>query len=199
MTGNPSAATRSALVVAVPEAEPVVGRHRRALARSATVGVPAHVTVLYPFLAPERVDDAVLDKVREALSGTTVFECVFSRVRWFGEHLVWLQPEPDAPFRALTAAVWHRFPDHPPYGGDYSDPSPHLTVGDAHTADPTVLRRAAVDIEPELPITARIDRVLLLAGSDEPDSWWTMAVFDLPAGSPAPGRPVAEVEPRRPD
>jgi hypothetical protein len=41
----------SALLVTVPAAEPAVARHRSRLDTSATVGVPAHITVLYPFAA----------------------------------------------------------------------------------------------------------------------------------------------------
>ena len=42
----------SALLVAVPAAEPAVAAHRSRLDTSAAVGVPAHITVLYPFLPP---------------------------------------------------------------------------------------------------------------------------------------------------
>ena len=39
-----------------------------------------------------------------------------------------LRPEPDEPFRAMTAALVAAFPEHPPYGGKYADPIPHATV-----------------------------------------------------------------------
>ena len=57
--------TQSALIVAVPEAGEVVGRFRASLDRAALWGVPAHVTVLYPFLPPERINDEVLAAVGE--------------------------------------------------------------------------------------------------------------------------------------
>ena len=40
---------RTALVIAVPEAEPVVGRLRSLYDEADTTGVPAHVTLLFPF------------------------------------------------------------------------------------------------------------------------------------------------------
>ena len=43
-------AGQTALVVAVPSAEPVVARLRASYDVAAAYGVPAHVTVLYPFL-----------------------------------------------------------------------------------------------------------------------------------------------------
>ncbi|MEU6741541.1 hypothetical protein [Streptosporangium sandarakinum] len=58
--------TRTALIVPIPEAEEAVGPFRAALDVSAGWGVPAHVTVLYPFLPPERIDSRVL----AALTGT---------------------------------------------------------------------------------------------------------------------------------
>ena len=66
-----SSATRSsAVVVAVPEAEPAVAAHRRRLDRAAGWGVPAHVTVLYPFVPPDRIDHTTIAALAEA--GVTV-------------------------------------------------------------------------------------------------------------------------------
>ena len=45
---------RSALVVAVPDAEPVVGHLMLRLDANAVLGVPAHVTVLFPFVPADR-------------------------------------------------------------------------------------------------------------------------------------------------
>jgi len=45
-------AAQSAVLVPVPEAEPAVSRHRARLDRAAAWGVPAHVTILYPFAPP---------------------------------------------------------------------------------------------------------------------------------------------------
>ena len=58
--------THSALIVAVAEAEPAVADHRERLDRAATWGVPAHITVLYPFLPPADLE-AAATAVREHL------------------------------------------------------------------------------------------------------------------------------------
>ena len=42
----------SAVVVEVPEAEPLVGAWRLRFDPVAALGMPAHVTLLYPFVAP---------------------------------------------------------------------------------------------------------------------------------------------------
>jgi len=141
--------TESAVLVAVPEADDIVGRFRARLDRSAAWGVPAHVTVLYPFVDPDRIDPAVLDRLAAAVGSVPAFDVTLARLCWFGDDRLWLAPEPDHPFRALTAAVCREFPDHPPYGGVHDDPTPHLTVG--HDALVGVLRETADAIRPCCP------------------------------------------------
>jgi hypothetical protein len=53
-----TAPTESALVVVVPEAEAAVNAHRRRLDPAAAWGVPAHVTVLYPFAPPHTLTES---------------------------------------------------------------------------------------------------------------------------------------------
>ena len=50
----------TALLVPVPAAEPSVGKHRARLDEAARDGVPAHITVLYPFLPPAGIDETLL-------------------------------------------------------------------------------------------------------------------------------------------
>jgi len=49
----------SAFIVRVPEAEPCVGALRERFDASVKLGVPAHITVLVPFMSPERITEAV--------------------------------------------------------------------------------------------------------------------------------------------
>ena len=44
--------TESAVLVPIPAAERVVSTHRSRLDGAAALGVPAHVTVLFPFVPP---------------------------------------------------------------------------------------------------------------------------------------------------
>jgi 2'-5' RNA ligase superfamily len=55
--------TESALVILVPKAEPLVQSFRDRFDPSAALGVPAHITLLYPFIAPERIGADTLDAV----------------------------------------------------------------------------------------------------------------------------------------
>lgn len=168
---------QSALVVVVPEAEAAVGSFRASLDRAAMWGVPAHVTVLYPFLPPVRLDEAALAEAGAAVAEVPAFTVTFRRVGWFGGTVVWLAPEPDEPFRRLTAAVWRRFPETPPYAGAYSDSTPHLTIG--HDQPKELLDAAAAGVSAHLPVRAVVDAVHLLHGSKEPGSWHRVAEFPL--------------------
>jgi 2'-5' RNA ligase len=172
-------ATRSAIIVPVPETEHLVAWHRRTLGSTVSPTVPAHVTVLYPFVPPSRISAGTLAGIEAALTGIAAFECAFSQVKWFGDEVVWLEPKPDEHFRALTQAVCERFPAHLPYEGEHPDTVPHLTVADRRTGDPLSKRKAAADIAAVLPIHARIDRVRLVAGEDEHGPWRTITEFRL--------------------
>jgi 2'-5' RNA ligase len=107
--------TETALIVPIPEAEDAVGSLRATLDRSASWGVPAHVTVLYPFLPPDDVNSDVLAALNDIISATPRFDIALAHTDWFDDTAVWLAPLPDWPFRDLTSAVWRRFPDTPPY------------------------------------------------------------------------------------
>jgi 2'-5' RNA ligase len=156
-------------VVLVPAAEPVVGALRRELDPAAGRGVPAHVTVLYPWLAPKRIGEAALAALAMAVSAVPPFDVAFERVAWFGDEVVHLVPEPEAPFRALTEAVTAAFPETPPYGGAYDEVVPHLTLG--HGAPVDILRRAAAAVAPRLPFRASVAAVHVLQGVAGPDRW----------------------------
>jgi hypothetical protein len=185
----------SALLMLVPAAEPAVGAHRARLDLSAWDGVPAHLTVLYPFLPPADIGPGVITALADLFAGVPRFSFTLDRVRWFDEAVVWLGPSDDAPFRALTALTAAAYPSCPPYGGRYEEPQPHLTIG--HDAPLAELRAAAAAVAPLLPITAEAAEVTLMAGPDpaqpsEPGSgprrpWAAIASF--PLGPPAGAAP----------
>jgi hypothetical protein len=64
----------SALVVLVPEADSVVSPWRRRLDPPASVGVPAHVTILYPFVSPVQLDESLFALMADLFSGFGPFD-----------------------------------------------------------------------------------------------------------------------------
>jgi hypothetical protein len=162
---------RSALIVAVPEAEPVVAGLRQAHDPSAKLGVPAHVTVLFPFVPAADVDRN-LATLRELFVGVPSFGYRFDRVERFGDTTVFLAPEPRSAFSNLTEQVAARWPEHPPYEGVFEVVIPHLTVGDELDAQSASrvedLARAA--LSEHGPITGRASEVALIVEGDD-DHW----------------------------
>jgi 2'-5' RNA ligase len=172
-------ALESAILVPVPEAEPVVGALRAGLDRSAGLGVPAHVTVLYPFVPPQQITGAVIAAAASAVASVASFECQFAGTGWFGADVLWLTPEPAGPFRSLTAAVHAAFPQYPPFRGAFAEVIPHLTVGDRPEGGRATLRAAEAEVLPMLPVCTRVSRAWLMAGTDAPGSWRVLAALPL--------------------
>lgn len=176
--------TETAVIVPISAAEPAVGAHRHDLDPAERWGVPAHVTILYPFVNPSEINDEVTRAVAAAVTSVEAFDCRFAHTRWFGEEVLWLAPDPDAPFRRLTAAVWQAFPQHPPYGGVHDDVVPHLSVADSQGgADLAAMRVAETTVRANLPIAAHVDTVLLIAGTTQPSSWRVLQELPLSSGS----------------
>jgi 2'-5' RNA ligase len=144
---------RTALIVAVPEAEPHVAELRLAHDSSAALGVPAHITILFPFAPAAEVDE---DELGTLLGAQAAFDFELVSVEHWGDEVTYLAPRPAAPFVALTDAVQTRWPDYPPYEGLHDEPIPHLTVGEVR-----------LELAPPLPIACRAHEVLLLE-EDEP-------------------------------
>lgn len=167
----------SGLLVEIPEAEPVVADHRAALDANAHLGVPAHVTVLFPFLPPGRLDREVTSTLEALFATRPAFTTRFARTRWFDEDVLWLAPEDPGPFVALTHAVHAAYPGFPPYEGEYDDLAPHLTVAHGH---PLVrMLEAERRIRPLLPVAAQVASVTLLTQAAPGTRWTRHARFAL--------------------
>ena len=173
----------SALLVPVPAAEPAVGQHRARLDEAARDGVPAHITVLYPFLPLAGIDEPLLAALGRLFAGHAAFQFVLDKVGWFGEEVVWLGPHDPAPFTALTELAFRAFPSCPPYRGQITEVIPHLTIG--HGGGPQALGAAAESVRPCLPIEAAATEVTLMAGPRPgipgmpPGQWRTIAALPL--------------------
>ncbi|MEU1534992.1 2'-5' RNA ligase family protein [Streptomyces fagopyri] len=167
-------AGQSGLIVKVPEAEPAVRVWRDSLDPSARAGVPAHVTVLFPFLEESLIDDDVFAAVGEVIGRHRPFEARFEHCGRF-PGILYLVPEPDLPFRRLTEAIADRWPETPPFGGQFDEVVPHLTI--AQRQDEAVLREAEADLRSRLPVTARVSSVHLMV--HDGTRWQQRAAFAL--------------------
>src|SRR3954454_9667910 len=160
--------TDSAIVMLVPEAEPLIGAHRSAHTEEGAHGMGAHVTLLYPFVAAAELDMRVLDLASEALAPFESFDFSLAAATRFpaNPRVLCLRPEPDDGLRAMTAALVAAFPEHEPYGGKYADPVPHMTVAIGENG---VLDGIERELAPSLPLAARASSAVVMhrpTGSD---------------------------------
>ena len=175
---------QTALVVLVPEAESLVGEFRRKFDISAMQGLGAHVTILFPFKPPEQLSVDVLADLRALFAAQPRFKFSLSSVDGFPS-VVFLAPEPAAPFERLTRATAARYPDCPPYGGAFTETIPHLTVAQRPPAEnlDQVADRVRSSIEPLLPVACSADEVSLAVRRT--NRWSIAERFHLHRGSDA--------------
>jgi 2'-5' RNA ligase len=157
---------RTGVVVTVPAAADVVERVGAAYAPAAAVGVPPHVTVLYPWLDLDDVTDDDLAALGDLCAAVPAFDVSFERFGRF-PGVLWLAPDPVSPFIGLTDAVVERWPQTPPYGGAYDDVTPHLTVMDLDAAgldasDESAIAGVVGRLSPGLPVRHRVEDVALI-------------------------------------
>lgn len=165
---------QTALVLPVSEAEPTVGRWRERYDPSAGCGMPAHITVLFPFLPLERIGSEELHALRQLFACA---EAVPVRFTAFGSFpkVLYLTPEPTAPLVGLTASIAGRWPEAPPYEGAFAEVVPHLTVGMGITG--AVAAELKRDIGQNLPIETVLREVRLVAFTA--GQWSPIETFSL--------------------
>ncbi len=159
----------SALVAIIPEAEDLVSSFRDQYDPSAAAGVPAHVTITYPFKRPTELTAEVIEKLRQLLAGIPSFDLRFARTGKFPT-VLYLQPEPAEPLNRLTTLVTECFPETPPYGGAFPDLVPHLTIAHADGPQLAVIHE---DFDQHargrLPIQTTVREIVLM---DNPGGRW---------------------------
>ena len=167
----------SGLIVEVPEAEPAVREPRSRLDGGAGLGIPAHITVLFPFLPPAYLDESVMSRLAGIFSAVPAFGHRLVRTNWFDEDVLWLEPEDDAPFRSLTESVHREFPDYPPFGGQFEDVVPHLTIADRCPL--RQMQSAEQLVQKHLPIDCIATGVSLMVQRDASGVWTRTTSFAL--------------------
>lgn len=167
----------SAFIVKVSEAESLVGSLRERFDATFRLGVPAHITVLVPFMDPSDITVDVLDRAQRALVQIEAFSFVLRSVHRFPE-TAYLAPEPAAPFIAMTQALVAAFPEFRPYGGAHEGVIPHLTVatGSAAEADEAANILQCL-LEQGASVTARCASISLIENAS--GRWRELHAFPL--------------------
>ena len=174
-----ASAGRCALVIPVPELEPIVSHWRDRTGHPAGRRMPAHITVMYPFLSSHELSTDVYSGSR------TVWTYASDRSDFpFAGYLSWgclPRPSPVEEFRGLTERVVEMWPDCSPHEGAHTDVVPHLTL--AYTDDAGLVHRIAEEVEPQLPISSALNQACIF---ELADAKWRHR-FSLPFGSSGGG------------
>ena len=150
----------TAIVVAIPELAPVVDVIRCVHTTAGADGLPAHVTLLYPFMDSDLLTPALVERAAAAIERFVPFDVSFADFRYFdgSPSILYLAPAPAEPFVEMTAALAVAFPEYPPYGGVHSEVTPHVTVA---AGEREQLRAFERELSQGLPVDARVDEARL--------------------------------------
>ena len=157
----------SAIILPVGEAEPIVSSLRRQYDKSAGLGVPAHITLLYPFLPPH-LAEAEIENLAEFFNRITAFEFSLSEARRF-PRTAYLHPDAPERFVDIIRKLLEKWPGCQPYSGAFPDTIPHLTVAD--DVDIAVLEVVQKYLLQHLPITCIAKEAWLLFSDD--NGFWS--------------------------
>ncbi|MBM7171316.1 2'-5' RNA ligase family protein [Streptomyces sp. G44] len=175
----------TALSIRVPEANHLV-----------SAGFPAHVTVLYPFLHASRLSASAHAELTEVFAGRAPFTLTFTEFRRY-PGVLYLPPAPEAPVRALTAALTDRWPEAVPYRGIFTPPlAPHLTLANHEGPDTCEAAYDALEsrLAPHLPLVSHVHEVHLIV-TDGSGGWRDLRTYRLGEGAPERRPGIAHAKP----
>jgi 2'-5' RNA ligase len=158
-----------------PQLEPVRAEFH---AGEVAMGIPLHVTLLYPFAPSDQVDEEELEDFFARYGAFTL--TLTGLATW--PLVVYAIPEPRERLLAIMHALFEKYPDYPPYEGEIAEPEPHATLSELEAGESleAVAARIRAQIESLFPLTCHIRDVALLE-EYEPDRWRERRRFPLRA------------------
>ncbi|WP_343975456.1 2'-5' RNA ligase family protein [Kribbella koreensis] len=177
----------TAILIAVPELTEFTDRWRSVSFSSArptaalTELVPPHVTVLVPWLQDPSPED--VQRLQDAVVDIEPFDLCFKTAGQFPNGTTWLRPEPFDQVHDLVATVLAAFPECPPYGGQFPDPHPHLTISSSDRGGPGLVAEAQAALEAEEVPAVRLDDLTIWREGD--DGIWQLTGSVPLGGDPA--------------
>lgn len=126
--------------------------------------VPAHITLLYPFVSPDEIDEAI-ERLTPICAGFPQFELTLDRYGRFSDTL-FLEPTNPEKILDLYKLLVAAFPDYPLYEGNHSrEFKPHVTL--ARFDDPA--EGDAIELPPTPSFTFTVKQLHIYVGSTEDD------------------------------
>jgi 2'-5' RNA ligase len=123
------------------------------------LNMPAHITLISPFVPPDEVD-ATEKALRKLGQEFKPFEITLDQYGRF-EGVIFLEPADSTPVIALIKRLQSAFPEYPPYGGQFDEIHPHLTL--AKFVDPAI--GEAIELPPTPNFTFKVEKFHLYLGS----------------------------------
>ena len=171
----------TALFALVPEAEARVAHLRERFDPAARRGLGAHVTILYPFAAPEAVSDELLRRLAAALVEIAPFRFALTHVARF-PGTIYLAPKPASRFVRLHASLAAAFAGD---GAHERTPFiPHLSVArDGQGEAAGVEAELSTELRLHGPIECLCRELALMENGS--GLWRTLRTFGLGPGAPS--------------
>jgi hypothetical protein len=136
-------------------------------------GIRSHVSVQYPFVAADALDDEVIAALSELFGRRPPVRVRFAECRRSGG-FVYVRPDPIDELEELTSAVRRLWPEVAPAGGVDSEVGPHITMAmGASDQAAEVIER---EVTAALPISAEL-RVAFVAAFD--GTWVVRGRFEF--------------------
>jgi 2'-5' RNA ligase superfamily len=170
---------RTGLVIPVPAADGLLEWVEARHPGSVRQGVPAHVSLLYPFIGMAELDERDTEALSELFIGQAPMRVGFVECYRRGGFVA-LRPDPIEGLTELTNKTRRRWPDVVPYEGLYGDVEPHLTVA-LDTSEETA-RTIEREVTEQLPILAELGEAWLLAFEGR---WMVRERFKFDVGTPS--------------
>lgn len=175
-SGEPVSRVETGLILPVAELESFLVHWRAEVDAVPPAGVPAHISLLYPFLPPDTCVGQRVE-VAEFFGKIEPFDFWLTEVGWFDGRVVFLRPDDPAPFLDVTEQLVARWTQCLPYGGKHAELVPHLTLGiEGSESDMQELAAAATAL---LPIRCRVTEAWLMIGTPRPPKWEISEKFEL--------------------
>ncbi|MGH3845329.1 MAG: 2'-5' RNA ligase family protein [Pseudonocardiaceae bacterium] len=151
---------QTGLVIPVPAADPLLTLVETRHPGTVRQGVPAHVSLLYPFIDAAELDEQVSRALSELFIEQAPMLVEFVECYRRGGFVA-LRPAPIVELTELTRKAHDRWPDVVPYEGVYGDVEPHVTV--ATRASEETAMTIEQEVTEQLPISAELREAWLVA------------------------------------
>ncbi len=158
---------QTGLVIPVPAADALLASVGARYPGTVRDGVPAHVSLLYPFVVAAELDDRITAVCNELVIDQVPIPVDFGECYRRGGFVA-LRPDPSDGLMELMSKARRRWPAVVPYGGVYGDVEPHLTV--AMRCSEQTAMRIEQEVTAELPICAELREAWLLVFEGQ----WTL-------------------------